>query len=291
MTVCSDGPLGAGHGGPLRRRRPRSTRRGVRDAQSQDLPITAPGLRDPLPPTVETLDALDQLVIANDRLAEDAAALTAVRRWLYNGGRLWIMLDRVQPATGVAALGDAMRVHVIDRIGLTEVRLQRPLTPRGSKSWPGSPVRGAVDLVRVTGLDITADVQVDGWPAAFWQRAGRGHVLFTTLGGERGFGPRTPDDSGQSSAKCRSNGAAAAANLAGVPELRDRRRCRRKRIDNLRFRADRIPRSSAGRPSPDPGGFCGGLADRGLDWRAPAGRSGWAGLGRRWPWWQRRPWA
>lgn len=161
--------------------------------QSRALSIAVPNFRDPSPSSVETLDAMDQLVVASDRLTEDPAELLAVRRWLHGGGRVWIVLDRVQPATVSALLGDAMRFHMIDRVGLTEVRIEGPI-PGNTARQPVRTFEDPVALVRVVGPDLAPVHTVDGWPASFWQRAGRGSVLFTTLGARGWIRQRTAAD-------------------------------------------------------------------------------------------------
>jgi hypothetical protein len=161
--------------------------------QSRDLSVLVPTLRDPMPPDAETLDGLDQLVVASDRLVEDAACLIAVRRWLHGGGRMWILLDRVQPATVGQLLGDAMRFHAVDRVGLTQVQFEGSGSGR-SEDEQVREFEEPVDLVRVVGPDLAPTHKVNGWPASFWQRAGRGRVLFTTLGARGWIRPRVPGD-------------------------------------------------------------------------------------------------
>lgn len=161
--------------------------------QSRGLPIMAPTFRNPMPPTLETLDALDHLVVADDSLPQDPASLIAVRRWLHNGGRMWVLLDRVRPSTVAGLLGDAMRIHLVDRVGLTDVRIEGP----GDEKAEERRVRhfeDPVDLVRVVGADLEPVHKVNGWPASFWQRAGRGRVLFTTLGARAWIRERRADD-------------------------------------------------------------------------------------------------
>jgi hypothetical protein len=152
---------------------------------------------DFLPPTPEGLDALDHLLISSDRLGDDSAALAAVRRWLYGGGRLWIMLDRVSPATAVKLLGDDFPCAVVDRVGLTSVRMAAVGEPSGDvKDSLREPrdYEEPVDFVRVAVDDADVKFTVDDWPAAFWLRAGRGVVLVTTLGARGWIRPRTDDD-------------------------------------------------------------------------------------------------
>ncbi|HUT95356.1 MAG TPA: hypothetical protein VMY37_38230 [Thermoguttaceae bacterium] len=145
-------------------------------------PIVPELYEDFLPPVVESLDGLDQLVLAGDRLASDAAARVAVRRWLLGGGRLWIMLDRVEPETVELLLGEAFRCRVVDRVGLTRVAIRG--VSADAESFTGEPreFEQPVDLVRVLAPDAEEVFAVNGWPAAFWQRMGKGEVLFTTLG-------------------------------------------------------------------------------------------------------------
>ena len=49
-----------------------------------------------LPACEEVLGTLDQLFLVDDRITENLAVITAIRRWVASGGRLWIMADRVR---------------------------------------------------------------------------------------------------------------------------------------------------------------------------------------------------
>jgi hypothetical protein len=151
----------------------------------------------PLPPTADGLDGIDILVVAGNRLAEDPAGRAVVRRWVEGGGRLWVMLDRVEPATVAAILGEDFELAVVDRVGLTTVRLTRPVaaTPVIAPAEPPRDFERPVPLVRV--LPSPADrvlLLANDWPAAFSRPLGRGGVLFTTLGSAAWSHPRTPLD-------------------------------------------------------------------------------------------------
>src|SRR5690606_14602117 len=52
-----------------------------------------------LPGTVQDFQAIDHLMIDNTIPLEDAATAAAIRQWLFDGGRCWLMLD----AMGVEA--------------------------------------------------------------------------------------------------------------------------------------------------------------------------------------------
>ena len=84
----------------------------------------------PLPPAEEAFDGTDHIIVACDRLADDAAGVRAMRHWLEQGGRVWVMLDRVRPETVAALLGDALDFEVVDHVGLTSIRIEtQSLTP------------------------------------------------------------------------------------------------------------------------------------------------------------------
>lgn len=144
-------------------------------------------------PGEESLDALDNLVIVHDRVVDDAAGLAAIRRWLYGGGRLWVMLDRVDPRVLEMLLGDEFQCEVVDRVGLTTVNIEAA----GQVARIGKTVAEhevPVDLLRVIAADVEPAFSVNGWPAAFWKTCGRGRLLVTTLGARGWMRPRGPGD-------------------------------------------------------------------------------------------------
>ncbi len=139
--------------------------------------------RDPfLPEAPEHFGPLAHLVIANDRLAQDAVGRSTIRRWLFGGGRAWIMLDRVSLQTVELLLGDECKLALIDRVGLTEVQVKNSGHPNRRVDEPPIQLEQPVDLVRVVADGLDTSDTVSGWPAACWQDFGQGKILFTTLG-------------------------------------------------------------------------------------------------------------
>lgn len=132
-----------------------------------------------LPPSELGLASLQQLLIADDRMLGDAEALSAIRRWLYAGGRLWVMLDRVDPALLSALLGDESRCQVVDTVTLNQLNISST-REYGSGDYSAEHER-PVTLVRVLVDDVEVPLLANGWPAAFWQDCGRGRLLVTTL--------------------------------------------------------------------------------------------------------------
>lgn len=147
---------------------------------------------DFLPPLAASLETLNQLVLMDGRLAEDAAAVSAVRHWLMAGGRLWIMLDLVDESAVERLLGDLYSGSVVGRVGLTEVAIQDARTRETIGSVREFEV--PVDFVQVVADDVEVEMTVNGWPAAFWKTVGRGEVLLTTLGPHAWMHPREEHD-------------------------------------------------------------------------------------------------
>lgn len=136
-----------------------------------------------MPPTPKPLDALDQLIIADDAVLSDTVGVRRVRAWLNDGGRLWIMVDQISPESVQKLIGDAMCYSVVDDVELNDFQIRvRAQHASAQDQFTAmsfdNPIR--MSRVIVDTDDIVCDV--DGWPAAFWKQVGHGEVLFTTLG-------------------------------------------------------------------------------------------------------------
>jgi hypothetical protein len=159
---------------------------------SEFVHVVAP---DALPPTAEAFDGVDYLIVASDGIARDPAGVRALREWIEGGGHALVMLDRVRPETLTALLGAAVDFQVVDRVHLTEVKVEtRPAEGRTPEPWAERYDR-PVDFVRVLlPPPERATHTVNGWPAWFLRRVGRGKVLFTTLGPRAWYRPRKQND-------------------------------------------------------------------------------------------------
>jgi hypothetical protein len=149
-----------------------------------------------LPSTLEAFDGIDSLILMSDRFRNDPAAIGALRQWVQQGGRLWVMLDLVD-MTGIAALlGDEADVAVVQRVALSSVEFFRGLD--GTSVGPPRDFEWPVDLMRVV-VSPSDHVlhSVGGWPVSFTRRVGRGQILFTTLGARAWHRPRKPSEMGR----------------------------------------------------------------------------------------------
>jgi hypothetical protein len=147
-----------------------------------------------LPPDPASLDVIDVLVVSSDRLAFDPAGVALVRDWVLGGGHLWIMLDEVRPDTVAAVMGDAFASTIIDRVQLTQLRIQNARYDMMEQPFEDIEMEEPVELVRVIPEGVTVTTTVGGWPAAFWQPFGAGRVFFTTLGTAAWIRPTTSRD-------------------------------------------------------------------------------------------------
>jgi hypothetical protein len=140
-----------------------------------------------LPSSPLGLKSIDQFVLASGRMARDHAGLSALRQWLEGGGKMWVMLDLVDPEVLIPLLGDAIDFHVVERISLAKFKIEsRPSSGIGLRTQTHEHDR-PVEFARVLlPPEESVEHSIDGWPVCFERAVGLGKVVFTTLG-LRGF--------------------------------------------------------------------------------------------------------
>jgi hypothetical protein len=135
-----------------------------------------------LPPMAAAYDGIDHLVLASGRLTHDHAGMTALRHWLQQGGKVWVMLDMVPLKAIAPLLGDTLDFQIVDKVGLTSFKSTSAARDRLGLPPLVSEHEQPVEFVRVL-LPAQERVQhtVDGWPLWFTRSVGRGKIVFTTL--------------------------------------------------------------------------------------------------------------
>jgi hypothetical protein len=161
---------------------------------------------------------LQQLILADSCALDDPGGLAAIRRWVYGGGRLWVMLDRVDPRILERILGDEFLCDVVDRIGLTSIRIE-PTSPESGSPPVESEYEQPIDLVRVLVSGVDVPFTIHGWPAAFWKTFGSGKVLVTTLAPRGWMRARTAADPELSRAISLLPGAGEARRFVPLPPM------------------------------------------------------------------------
>jgi hypothetical protein len=168
------------------------TFRSVRKLRSASVTEIGPGS---LPPTPQAFEGIDHFVVATPGIADDPVGLQALRRWLEHGGKVWVMLDIVDPEAVAPLLGDALDFRLVDRVGLTTVNIERQPPEPHPPWWLPPEYDRPVELARVLlPRGERAEHTVNGWPAWFTREVGRGKVIFTTVGARAWYRTRTRND-------------------------------------------------------------------------------------------------
>ena len=149
---------------------------------SQDLGIVR-YTKNRLPPQSTSLDAVDQMIVATDRILHDMTSARRIRQWVRSGGRLWLMLDQLDTDSVGELLGDAMCYSEVDRLALTEFSLKSASAAGAeytatSSDWQSDQ---SVQMKRVIVDDAKVACTINQWPAAFVQSFGEGEILYTTI--------------------------------------------------------------------------------------------------------------
>jgi hypothetical protein len=150
---------------------------------ARDLPPVVTSLHaGRLPVTSEAYQGIDHFVVATERLADNPVGLRALRQWLEQGGKVWVMLDRVDPEVIAPLLGDSLDFQLVDRVGLTSLTVVQHPSKQGVPEAPQQHER-PVEFARVL-LPAQERVRhtIDGWPVWFTRPVGKGKVVFSTLG-------------------------------------------------------------------------------------------------------------
>jgi len=148
----------------------------------------------PIAPMTKAFDCIDHFIIASNRIANDPTGMRALRHWLQQGGKVWVMLDLVDPNVIAPLLGDALDFELIDRISLTSFPIETH--PKGERMLvPTQKYDRPVELARVL-LPAHEEMRntVNGWPIWFTRKVGRGEIVFTTLGFRGWVRPRLPGE-------------------------------------------------------------------------------------------------
>lgn len=137
---------------------------------------------DFLPPWPEALEQFHTILLCGDRLRHDSAGLAALRSWLRDGGRLWIMLDKTPTSMLTAILGNRLDLTVVDRVDLDRFEIASTNRRSGEVTVDSCDFEKPVEFVRVATEEDDVASRINGWPAAIWLPYGEGEVLVTTLG-------------------------------------------------------------------------------------------------------------
>ncbi|RMF44345.1 MAG: hypothetical protein D6753_02785 [Planctomycetota bacterium] len=135
--------------------------------------------------------AIKLMVIAQPDCLDDAALVDALKSYVAEGGRLWVMLDHVPCERIRPLLGVGQAVEQVDEVELntavvTITGSYMQLAEEDRRIDSDQPLR----LVRVVQQGGRVTHAIDGWPVAMWMPYGYGEILLTTLDAQAWIQPR-----------------------------------------------------------------------------------------------------
>ena len=138
---------------------------------------------DDCPQNLIGYDAIDYVIFDSTHLENNRLAIGTLRQWVLAGGKLWIMLDQLDPdLLGEFPISGGLTP--VGSVELTSVKIQN--TPRSPIASDDTPVNYEIPVKMInvvsTGFNILAEV--DGWPAVLESPYGRGSIIVTTIGPE-----------------------------------------------------------------------------------------------------------
>lgn len=146
----------------------------------------------PLPLSQADYSAMDVVVISEEKTLYDASVIESLKNHLTVGGRVWIMLDRIDSSLIRQLYGSGQSCETIDEIQLNDFTVEVAATNSPlSEADRSHSVVNSIGFKRVIQTGGRISHSVDGWPAAIWMKVGYGDLLLTTLSSEAWIQPRT----------------------------------------------------------------------------------------------------
>ncbi len=135
------------------------------------------------------------MVIAQPECLDDAALVDALKGYVAEGGRVWVMLDHVPCDRIRPLLGVGQAVEQVDAVELNAGIVQiygsyMDLAEKDRRIDSDQPYR----MVRVVQQGGRVTHAIDGWPIAIWMPYGYGEILLTTLDAQAWLHPRMGQD-------------------------------------------------------------------------------------------------
>jgi hypothetical protein len=156
----------------------------------------------PLPIALSDWTSFDVVVIGDPDALKDGASTTAIQQYLLNGGRVWIMLDRVDSGLVEPLFDNGQQCVIVDTVEmnhfLVDLNGLMNFTEKDRTVVSEKPL--VMKRVIQSGGRVTHST--DGWPMAIWYKVGKGELLLTTLDAKGWLQERTtqnsPDETFQS---------------------------------------------------------------------------------------------
>jgi hypothetical protein len=144
---------------------------------------------EPLPLNLADWKSINLFIVASPVVFDDAANIAVMQQFLQSGGRIWIMLDRIDTDAIGELLPENQQIETVATVDLNRFSVEVD----GNSFAPQDRIVDREDCVQMkrvvqSGGEVTH--WVDGWPAAIWMSVGRGKLLLTTLSSSGWLEPR-----------------------------------------------------------------------------------------------------
>ena len=144
---------------------------------------------EPLPLNLADWKSINLLIISSPAVFDDAANITVMQQYLQGGGRIWIMLDRIDTDAIGDLLPEDQQIKTLSTVDLNrfEIEVANHSFAAQDRTIDST---DSVRMKRVLHRGGLVTHSVDGWPAAIWIAVGRGQLLLTTLESSAWLEPR-----------------------------------------------------------------------------------------------------
>jgi hypothetical protein len=136
---------------------------------------------NPLPVDAAIWDGYESAVLANEEFLQDASAVAAIQNWVLRGGRLWLMLDQIDPSLINGLMGASFISSLAEDVDLDQVRMETSENTNAGAADMNYAVQPPAHMRRISHSGGQVTHRIDGWPAVIWVKLGQGEVMLTTL--------------------------------------------------------------------------------------------------------------
>ena len=150
------------------------------DAELSKDCIAMDGIGIPFPTSQNDWKNTDLLMLAEQGPLRDAATIGALKSFLNSGGRIWVMLDSIDPQSLAPFLEPNQQVRLVDSVQLTDFRVT-PATISVQEQDTHIELEDPVIFKRLMHRGGTVVHSIDGWPASLVMPIGRGELIITAL--------------------------------------------------------------------------------------------------------------
>ncbi|WP_206036030.1 hypothetical protein [Crateriforma spongiae] len=146
-----------------------------------------------LPRDFRRWDAIDNLFIHDASGLNDPHGVAVLRRWLADGGKAWVSLDRISVAAIAPLIGDLWQATDMGTVQRNDFDFRTKLRP----DMDTHPLRVqryhpmTLRKIHQSGGEVTH--WIDDWPAAVRVRVGRGEVWLTMADASAWYEPYPPN--------------------------------------------------------------------------------------------------